>query len=461
MTELEILPDLDRTPTTLFASPDPAAIVTQAKRIADVIKPIITERHLYKRIGSSDHVYIDAWTLTGSMLGVFATTVRTWEIGDDQGYGACVEARTMAGNVVGRAEAVVTRAEDKWRLKEPFQLVSMAQTRASSKALRMPLGFVMQLAGYDATPAEEMEAAAARGETVSGGRGVAKGWRDKAEQETWHRRMWAFITEHGVEGLVQTIMDSKGYTEPLAKGQMADLRRALDREIEDQKESGAGSRSDASATDHADASPAPGDQSGESNLAGATAPPRAASSSPDHQSDPPPPPPGGGSDPTSPPPTSPGKAVGGGDQTSGVGEREPAAGSAGASAAPMAQGADRDDPTPDPKPLSTDERQGEAIPPDDETVGPAARGEPATAGTASDGTTGAGPSPSPDLSPVAQWCADHDQNIRLCRFMLRKTYPAEFSDLKDWRDLDELGPPRSDVAIGYLDAWFHQATELT
>jgi hypothetical protein len=32
----------------------------------------------------------------------------------------------------------------------------MAQTRATSKALRQPLGFVMTLAGYAATPAEEM-----------------------------------------------------------------------------------------------------------------------------------------------------------------------------------------------------------------------------------------------------------------------------------------------------------------
>jgi hypothetical protein len=32
----------------------------------------------------------------------------------------------------------------------------MAQTRAVSKALRLPLGFVMQLAGFNPTPADEM-----------------------------------------------------------------------------------------------------------------------------------------------------------------------------------------------------------------------------------------------------------------------------------------------------------------
>jgi hypothetical protein len=34
----------------------------------------------------------------------------------------------------------------------------MSQTRATSKVLRQPLGFVMHLAGFDATPAEEMPA---------------------------------------------------------------------------------------------------------------------------------------------------------------------------------------------------------------------------------------------------------------------------------------------------------------
>ena len=32
----------------------------------------------------------------------------------------------------------------------------MAQTRATSKALRLTLGFVMELAGFDATPADEI-----------------------------------------------------------------------------------------------------------------------------------------------------------------------------------------------------------------------------------------------------------------------------------------------------------------
>jgi hypothetical protein len=247
-TELEIVGDLDRTPTTLFASPDPAAIVAQATRIAEVIKPLIKDRHLYTTIQGSEHVYIDAWTLTGSMLGVFATTVRTWEIGQDEGYGACVEARTMAGALVGRVEAVCMRDEERggkrrWLRAPRFQLISMAQTRGASKALRMPLGFVMQLAGYDATPAEEMEemeAAAARGETVSGGKGVKTGWKDVHQQQRAHAKMGERIDAHGLRQWVVEWCDSKGYTRPMSRPQFLELERAIERVI--QEKSGAGER---------------------------------------------------------------------------------------------------------------------------------------------------------------------------------------------------------------------------
>ena len=85
----------------------------------------------------------------------------TWTrpILDDElqvGWEARVEARTRAGEVVGAAEAQCLRAERTWKGRDDYALRSMAQTRAVSKALRLPLGFVMQLAGFNPTPAEEM-----------------------------------------------------------------------------------------------------------------------------------------------------------------------------------------------------------------------------------------------------------------------------------------------------------------
>lgn len=61
------------------------------------------------------------------------------------------------GVLVGGAEAACMTDEGNWAKKPKFQLRSMAQTRAMAKALRSRFGFVAVLAGFRATPAEEMD----------------------------------------------------------------------------------------------------------------------------------------------------------------------------------------------------------------------------------------------------------------------------------------------------------------
>jgi hypothetical protein len=134
-----------------------------------------------------------------------------------------------------------TTALGTWVMRQRGQVIITGNTRAGGKALRQPLGWIMRLAGYEATPAEEMdEAAAARGETVTGGRGVAPGWRDIGEQNNTHQRMNVHLANNGLGEWAATWLDSKGYHRPLSKPQMADLRRAVDRELEDRKTSGPG-----------------------------------------------------------------------------------------------------------------------------------------------------------------------------------------------------------------------------
>lgn len=142
-------------PLTLFGTTDPAAVVQRASTVATALAGVINERNLFKRIRDRDHIYVEAWTLLGSMLGVFATV--EWSRPVEDGWEARVTARTINGALVGAAEAMCTRSESTWKSREDHALRSMAQTRAVSKALRMPLGFIIELAGYSATPAEEMD----------------------------------------------------------------------------------------------------------------------------------------------------------------------------------------------------------------------------------------------------------------------------------------------------------------
>jgi hypothetical protein len=141
-------------PMNLFGTADPRTVVARATEHANALAEVIQAKQLFKKIGPKDHVLVEAWTMLGSMLGVFPVVVWTRKLED--GWEARVEARTLAGAIVGAAEASCTRTESNWKNRDDYALRSMAQTRATSKALRGPLGFVIVLAGFNATPAEEM-----------------------------------------------------------------------------------------------------------------------------------------------------------------------------------------------------------------------------------------------------------------------------------------------------------------
>jgi hypothetical protein len=139
---------------TLFRTDDPGEIIERATAIADKLSAVLRDRKLTANIQGKEHVLVEGWTLLGTMLGVFP--VLEWTRPLEDGWEARVVAKTLAGQVVGAAEAECLRSERIWKSRDDYALRSMAQTRATSKALRQPLGFVVTLAGFEATPAEEM-----------------------------------------------------------------------------------------------------------------------------------------------------------------------------------------------------------------------------------------------------------------------------------------------------------------
>jgi hypothetical protein len=78
------------------------------------------------------------------------------EIDGVRGFRATVKVVTREGEVVGRASAYCMTDEPTWSKRPLHALAGMAETRATSRALRKPLGFIVELAGYNTTPAEEM-----------------------------------------------------------------------------------------------------------------------------------------------------------------------------------------------------------------------------------------------------------------------------------------------------------------
>lgn len=151
--------------TALFAGSTPSDVAKRMKDTAVALKEIVEAAHgsdgrsLIMKIPGVNGSYVrcEGWTTLGAMLSVFPVNVWTRPLPENKGYEARVEARTLSGAVVGAAEAMCSRDEKRWADADNYAIRSMAQTRATSKALRMPLGFVMTLAGYEATPAEEMD----------------------------------------------------------------------------------------------------------------------------------------------------------------------------------------------------------------------------------------------------------------------------------------------------------------
>lgn len=146
-------------PATLFGSDDPTKVIEKASKIADALKDVIVKKKLVATISGKQHVLVDGWTLCGTMLGVFPVVVRTTELYQDEksiGFEAYTEARTISGAIVGAATARCTRTEGTWKTRADYALLSMAQTRSVSKAMRIPLGFIISMAGYETSPAEEV-----------------------------------------------------------------------------------------------------------------------------------------------------------------------------------------------------------------------------------------------------------------------------------------------------------------
>jgi hypothetical protein len=163
----------DRMPSQPQIMQNPKAVIAMGTEMAVQLKSVIESANLITRIGGGEHIQFEGWQTLGAFFGVTPKTERTETIKNDKGETfaarAYVELVDNLGHTVGGAEAICSRAERNWATKDWFQLESMAQTRAAAKALRMKYSWIVVLAGYNPTPAEEMthETVAPKAEPVN------------------------------------------------------------------------------------------------------------------------------------------------------------------------------------------------------------------------------------------------------------------------------------------------------
>ncbi len=151
---------------------NPGAVIQRATEISKELVKIINDQHLYTVISDKKYVQVTGWSALGAMLGVLPREVSAheFESGDVE---AVVELiRTSDGAVVGRGSAIVGMEEKDrkgnltWANRPRYARRSMAITRATGKAFRLSFSWIMSLAGYQATPAEEMDGIIVDSETT-------------------------------------------------------------------------------------------------------------------------------------------------------------------------------------------------------------------------------------------------------------------------------------------------------
>ena len=126
-----------------------------AGHVADKFKNAIQKLGLINKIKDSDYVTVSGWSTLGTMLGIHVEniTVEQFPVPRGFGYRAKVDLVDKNGVKIGEGDAI---ASSTGRQKEDHAVYSMAITRATGKAYRLCLAWLVEMAGYNPTPYEEM-----------------------------------------------------------------------------------------------------------------------------------------------------------------------------------------------------------------------------------------------------------------------------------------------------------------
>lgn len=128
---------------------------------ATIIANLLRKQHLVTKIGPREHIRFEGWVPIATANGKRLDTIEVHYEGKrgegDFTASACVGLRDIrTGEVVAKAWASCSRRESNWQKRDDYAIESMAQTRAGGKVCRMVYGWIISLAGFEATPSEEV-----------------------------------------------------------------------------------------------------------------------------------------------------------------------------------------------------------------------------------------------------------------------------------------------------------------
>ncbi len=145
--------------------------ISWAHEKAAQLRKVVDEQRLSVKIGPSEHLRVEAWQTIAKGYGCSASSEVTELHKDKDGKVIGVTARSKvidngSGIVVGGADSFCFADEEGKGDQSVAQLAGMAQTRSISRGLKQVFSWVVVLAGYDPTPAEELHGAGANPKVV-------------------------------------------------------------------------------------------------------------------------------------------------------------------------------------------------------------------------------------------------------------------------------------------------------
>ncbi len=138
-------------------SHDPEQAYMEAQRLVNVVASRCTGPGYLVNIKGRNYPKIEWWTSVSASLGLFPRVLYSKRLDRDGeiAYEAKVEVHRN-GQIIASGEALCSSLESRWQHADEYAIKSMAITRASGKAYRIPLSFLAVMAGLEVTSAEEM-----------------------------------------------------------------------------------------------------------------------------------------------------------------------------------------------------------------------------------------------------------------------------------------------------------------
>lgn len=134
----------------------PKELMTYAVQIADTLTDVLRDRGMTQKFGQGEHVKTEGWQLAGSLIGFTTEELGVEELPDGS-FAAKVGLKSIAtGRMVASASGYCGSDEKTWGGKPKYARRGMAITRAIGRVYAQNFRWLIRLAGYEGTPAEEM-----------------------------------------------------------------------------------------------------------------------------------------------------------------------------------------------------------------------------------------------------------------------------------------------------------------